>query len=209
MIINVVGGSPNLDKNLLKKHLAEFSIGVDYGAYFLATNNFILDLAIGDFDSISPQQFKKVKRHANAIMEHQIEKDDTDTELALLHALTLNPTKINIFGVTGKRLDHFIGALNLFRHVKTEVEVNIYDTYNRIYVLNPGTHVLKKMDYQYISFFAYSENVKKMSSNGLKYELNEYNLMGKDSLCVSNEFMKAQAELSFDSGKLLVIESND
>lgn len=69
--------------------LADFStgfdvyVGVDRGSLFLIENQLPLDLAVGDFDSVSQDELQLIKKTAKAFVQASPEKDDTDTELAL------------------------------------------------------------------------------------------------------------------------------
>ena len=69
--------------------LADFStgfdvyVGVDRGSLFLIENQLPLDLAVGDFDSVSQDELQLIKETAKAFVQACPEKDDTDTELAL------------------------------------------------------------------------------------------------------------------------------
>lgn len=210
VIINVVAGSPEFDISLLKKYPSDCTIGVDLGAYRVVEQNETLDIAFGDFDSISTDQFVRILNSCAKILKYDENKDKTDTELALAHAITQKPKVINLFGATGRRIDHFLSVLNFYRlTIDHNIKLNIIDSYNKIYLLKPGFHVILKSEYKYISFFSYNENVSDLSTKGLKYDLSNYLLNNHDSLCVSNEFIEESAEISFTKGYLLIVESSD
>ena len=81
-------------------------IGVDRGAFYLMDHHIIPDAIVGDFDSVTADEFARISEAVAAIEQFQPEKDETDTDLALLHAIQYNPTVIYLTGVTGGRLDH-------------------------------------------------------------------------------------------------------
>lgn len=209
MIINIVAGSP-IDLQILKKYQADITIGVDNGAYRLAEANIKLDVAFGDFDSISPNQLTKIIESCQNVKKYNSVKNQSDTEIALDYALTLNPKVIYLFGVTGKRIDHFLSVLNLFyKVIDKDVKLNIVDEYNNIYILKPGEYNIKKSDFRYISFFAYDELVTDFTLKGFKYPLTNYLLKNNDTLCISNEIVTDFGEITFNSGILLIVESID
>lgn len=210
MIINIIAGSPTFNPNLLHNFKVDVTIGVDYGAFVLVDTNNHIDYAIGDFDSINEKQLLKIKMSCPNVYQYKSEKDETDTELAINFALQLNALEINLFGVTGKRIDHFLGVMNLFKKfTHNSCQLNIIDDYNKIYLIKPGTTNIKKSYYKYISFFAYDQFVSNLTLINFKYELLNYNLQNIDSLTISNEIKEDYGIVKFDEGILLIVESND
>ena len=66
-------------------------------------------------------------------MEYPPEKDETDTELALRIAIERHATKITLIGVTGTRMDHSLGAIQLLGYgMERNVECVLLDEHNRI-----------------------------------------------------------------------------
>lgn len=61
----------------------ELFVGVDHGSLFLLKNQLPLDLAVGDFDSVSKEELQMIQEKAGDFIKAAPEKDDTDTELAL------------------------------------------------------------------------------------------------------------------------------
>ncbi|MDF2699734.1 MAG: thiamine diphosphokinase [Haloplasmataceae bacterium] len=210
MIVNIVSGSPLVNLSLVSHFKCDYLIGVDYGAYHLINNNIKINAAIGDFDSISDQELNDVKSKCDHVLIYPKEKDETDTEIALNYAFELNPKEINLFGVTGKRIDHFLGAFYLFKKtLLNQVKLNIIDDNNCLYVLKPGTHTIQKNNYRYISFFSFNEVVLNLSIVGFKYKLDHHLLKNENSLCLSNELISKSGTVSFTEGILLIVESND
>lgn len=210
MNVTIVSGSPNLDLSLLDQLDREYIIGVDRGAFRLAKLGIPFHMAVGDFDSIDRYQFEMLKLNCAEIVTFDAIKNETDTELAIRKAIEIGAKNIYLIGVTGHRLDHFLGTLNLFARTQEQgVQLFIYDTYNRIYMIEPGETKLKKSIYPYISFFAYQGIVSGLTLTGFKYPLTDYELKNRDSLTISNEIVADEATVKFTSGRLLVIESID
>lgn len=207
MNVVIVSGSPNLDLTLLDQLEYEYVIGVDQGAYALIQAGYRCDLAVGDFDSTSPQEFDAIKSHCEIVTFSAI-KNETDTELALTIALQRGAKSIHLIGATGKRLDHFLGTLNLYHRLKG-IPMTIYDQYNKIYLIEPGTTSIPKGSYTYISFFSFGGPVEGLTLEGFKYPLNDYRLENLDSLTISNEIIREVATVRFREGRLLVVESRD
>jgi thiamine pyrophosphokinase len=64
---------------------------------------------VGDLDSVSETGLAWAARHAT-ITRHPVDKDQTDTELALTLASTSDPARITLVG-GGDRLDHTLAAI--------------------------------------------------------------------------------------------------
>ena len=58
-------------------------VGVDAGCLFLLKQGLELSLAVGDFDSVEPEEFQSIQSAAHEIRTSVAEKNDTDLELAI------------------------------------------------------------------------------------------------------------------------------
>ena len=93
--------------------------GVDRGALYLIENGIKPDISCGDFDSVSNEQISSVKEYSKNFFVKD-NQDETDTDFALKQIIKLYPevSKINLFGATGKRLDHFFGNQDTIMTIK-------------------------------------------------------------------------------------------
>src|SRR5699024_6013656 len=135
----------------------------------------------------------------------------TDLEIALQKALSLEPDEIYLFGVTGGRLDHALINLQLlYKMIHSNIRGMIIDKWNEVEMVVPGTYNVKKRDlYPYVSFIAYTEDVKNLTSHGFKYPLHRTDISWGSTLCISNELFSDVGEYSCDKGVLLCIKSRD
>lgn len=174
----------------------------------------IPDIAVGDFDSVSPGTFRYFARMEGIRWErHRPEKDESDTELAFTVAEEEGCEEILLMGATGTRLDHVISNLHLLKAgADRGLRCTILDLHNRIRLTTePMTFYKKECPYPFISFIQLSEEVTHMRLTGFKYKLEDYHMvLGVEcGHCVSNEIVEEKAELFFEKGILLVIESCD
>lgn len=188
-------------------------IGADRGALTLLEMGFEPNEAVGDFDSLTSEEFLHLQKTVKGIESVSSEKDETDVELAIAKALTFQPTHVVITGVTGGRLDHFMAVLNsVYRFQTTFPKINfkIVNKWNELILLSPGKHeLIENNDYLYISFFAFQDSVTEVTLNGFKYNVkNEIIEMG-NSRFTSNELLHEVGSISFASGICLVIRSSD
>jgi thiamine pyrophosphokinase len=214
-IIYIVAGGPGAlipDLQEYQGHNAIW-IGVDYGVFYLIKQGINPDVAFGDFDSVSEQEWEVISKKTKKIMEYNSEKDATDMELALLWALTNRPSKINIFGATGGRADHyFANAFMLGREecLNSDSLIEIIDCQNIISAHLPGSYTVDKIDKKkYISFIPVTKEVSGITLLGFKYPLNNKKVSQGSSLGISNELLEDCGTFSFSEGILLMIRSND
>ena len=74
--IGVLAGG---DSSLLPKD-QELYVGVDGGCLKLLAQGLPLDMAVGDFDSISETDLSKIRTQAKQVVQSVPEKNDTDLE---------------------------------------------------------------------------------------------------------------------------------
>ena len=209
----------NLEKEFacsyISQHSCELTIAVDAGMKFFYEQNIIPDYIVGDFDSVEPeilQSFQNIGGEKKpVILQFQPEKDETDTELAIRTAIKQGSKTIHLLGATGSRMDHVMGNFHLLgAAMKQGVDCQIVDLHNRIRMICQDMVIKKENQYgKYVSLFPFTPQVKGLTLRGFKYPLNNYTLECYHSLGVSNEIIGTQAEISFQEGILLVIESRD
>lgn len=178
----------------------KYVVGIDKGALYALECGIKLDLALGDFDSISEDQFDLIKDRTSIKKLNPI-KDDTDTFDAV--KMLNDYSKITILGgIQGKRIEHFMANINM---LKLDNRIEIIDNYSHIFIKNES-FILKKDQYKYVSFFAV-EDVFGLDLIGFKYNLSNQILSSIDSFCISNELTSNTGVVNFRKGKLLVIKS--
>ncbi len=211
--IGIVGGGPRSFIPTLYEYASkvDYWIGADAGAVYIAEQGLTLETAIGDFDSVSDHQLTHIKHVANQVCIHPEEKNETDLELAIIHALKWGPTTILFFGVTGGRLDHtLVNVQLLYRLHKHNVHGVIIDVHNEIQLYSNGSHTVTRSDeYPYLSFIPMSAYVTNLSLQGFYYPLRKEPIQWGSTLCLSNKLLSEKGTFSFDDGILILIKSRD
>lgn len=204
----VSGGTPP-DERIFKEEIkgCKLLLGADRGCETYFKYNVTPDYALGDFDSISKEY--KEKLECTNVIKYNSEKDNTDSEIALLKAIDLGAKEIILLGFTGTRLDHTLSNLGLLNIcLKNNVKAYIRDNNNIICIADrPGN--VKYISGYYVSFQAFGGDVEDFSIRGAKYELDNYKLTFGDGRCVSNEFLNGDIRINFKKGKILIIYSKD
>ena len=89
-------------------------VGADGGALKAMSLGLRLDLVVGDGDSLAPERIVELRRGGIEVIIHPVDKDESDTELAVREALARGATSIAIVGAFGgTRLEHSVANLLL------------------------------------------------------------------------------------------------
>lgn len=210
----VTGGNINKDFLLRTMNEIEFEtiIAVDNGLKILNEINIKPNHIVGDFDTVD-KKILDIYNNDKTIEIHKYNpiKDNTDTDIAIKLAIELNSDKVIILGGIGTRIDHVIANIHILKYaLDKNIECKIIDENNEIQLINKTT-VLNKKDImkKYISLIPLTESVEGINLKGFKYELENGRLVIGSSLGVSNEIVKEQAIIEFDSGILIMILSKD
>lgn len=192
----------NLSAELAKKVCSgSFVIGADKGAFYCLNNGIEMDLAVGDFDSLSLEQLAQVEKAAKGVVKLNPIKDDTDTAHAL--SLLKDYEEITILGgIKGKRVEHLLANIDLLVN-DSRLILKDDDSYLRCFA--PGEYQIDKGEYEFFSFFAMEDAL--VSLSGFAYPLKRYHLHRHDPLGVSNRLNSGTGTLKLEEGKLLLVAS--
>ncbi len=180
----------------------DFLVGVDYGAYQLAKEKIPMDLAIGDFDSVTEEELNLIEDYAKEIVKLPAHKNETDSEAALMYLQKYPEMKVEMHGTFGKRFDHL---LNNF-HLLGKYKFSLQDDSNKIFKLNVGNHKIFS-NYDYLSLFTLENAV--INTRGVKYPLTNTSFTMEDTYLSSNEIVDEYATLEILEGSVIVVLSND
>jgi len=210
----IVGSGKPVDKELLRERCSEADIiiAADGGGLYLYESGIVPDVLLGDFDSIPGEvlDFFRAQKGVK-LLNFPVRKDYTDTELALETALDMGADEICFLSATGSRLDHSLSnILLLVKLLDRNAKGWIEDENNRVYVFRgKGRIELKRLDNWKVSLIPISPEVRGVTTEGLLYQLKNYDMKLGHSLGISNEFIADTASVSFDEGFLMVILSRD
>ena len=186
---------------------------VDKGLQFCYEYDIRPDYIVGDFDSLPGEILERYRQEGEIpIRTYNPVKDATDTKIALDKALEEGSTEIWILGATGTRIDHVVCNLQILKEAwEKKVPVWIVDSRNKIGLPVEKTFSLKKEEQYgtYVSLFPMGETVEGLTLKGFKYPLDHYQLKDREGLGVSNEITADVADVSWEQGVLLMIQSKD
>jgi thiamine pyrophosphokinase len=103
--------SPDIIRSALNGKSA-FFVAADSGLITAENAGIKPDYVIGDMDSVNAERLDSYP--ADRVIRHKHDKDYTDTELALSHALEKGCEEVWIIGGGGGRIDHLLAIRSLF-----------------------------------------------------------------------------------------------
>lgn len=202
MICYIFGALP-VDNFNFKITEDDFVIAADSGLKNTDKFNITPDIIIGDFDSLG------YKPESDNVIPYPIEKDDTDTLLAIKYALKLGYKNFRIFGCIGGRLDHTIANIQAAMYITENGGSSIfYGNTENFTIIKNSRFDFAEIYSGNVSVFALEES-KKINIKGLFYEVENGELTPNFPLGVSNKFINKEASVSVKEGKLLLIWEND
>lgn len=189
-----------------------YIVGIDRGALFLCQKGITPQLAIGDFDSLSQAEKRIVFETAEEVIQAPAEKDETDTQLAVLTVLERQPqAEMTLIGITGGRLDHLLANLWLGLEPRFSPYLSQFilkDNQNEWRYYKAGNYIVpRNLDMQYLAYCCLTP-VKNLVLKDSKYTLSGVDVAVPTSYA-SNEFVDDTVSFSFDEGIVAVIQSKD
>jgi thiamine pyrophosphokinase len=184
---------------------ADLVIAADGGVDRALALGLRVDLAIGDFDSVSAAGLAAAEVAGALIERHPTAKDATDLELALDAAIALGPARIVVVGSGGGRLDHLLGSVLLLadeRYAAAEIDAYLGDA---LACIIRGSRTLAGVPGDLLSILPVHGAAEGVTTEGLEYPLRGETLPPGTSRGVSNVFSASEAHITLERGCLLAV----
>ncbi|MBQ8409976.1 MAG: thiamine diphosphokinase [Clostridia bacterium] len=163
------------------------------------------NILIGDFDSLG-----SIPEDVDEVRQLPVEKDLTDTQVAVEIAMEKEAEEIIIVGSTAGRFDHALSTIAILeKYWESRVPMYIVNGQNRVRFIRNSGFIVVRSQYKYFSLIAADEKVKGVSIDGAKYPLVNATLTRKHQFAVSNEITKNCALINVKKGGIFIIESRD
>jgi thiamine pyrophosphokinase len=201
---------PGWDRNL------GLVIAADGGARLAAALGIAIDLWVGDGDSIGEDDLAALATSGVRIERASIEKDESDTQLAIAAALRLGAGGIVIVGALGgPRVDHALVNVGLLAMPGLiGRSATIVDERARIGLIRApgpdGGRVERRLPGRpgdLVSLLPFGDAVEGVTTDGLVYPLDDEPLWSGQARGLSNERSSTEARVVVRRGLLLVVES--
>jgi thiamine pyrophosphokinase len=184
---------------------AGLTIAVDGGWAQARQRGIPVDLVVGDLDSLGSGEREALLASSVRVHSHPHDKDQTDLELAIDHALSQSPDRIVVFGAAGGRLDHAVA--NVFLLEKGEaagVRIELASDDETAWLATASHEVPCARVGDRVSLLPITASAE-VETIGLRYPLNRERLNRASSRGVSNEVSDLPARIHVTSGKVLVV----
>lgn len=165
-----------------------------------------VDIAIGDFDSVSADGLAEAIRNGADVQRHATDKNATDFELALEAAVAAGVTAVTVVGGEGGRLDHLIAnALLMAAPGFARLELTALGSDGSRVIVIRDRRALHGAPGELVSLLAVNGAAEGVRTEGLRFALRGERLEPGSSRGVSNELLSTEAEVSLESGVLLAV----
>ena len=187
---------------------AQWNIAADSGLDHALALGVTPDVVVGDSDSASAAALALARSLEIAVISAPTDKDFTDTELALSHAVDLGAHRIIVVSAGGGRFDHAHGLLTALFHpewARIQIEAFI-DTAHVFALHGPSSLQITGEKNSLVALHAMNGIAHGISTEGLRWQLRNESLAPWVSRGVSNELTGTSGDISLQSGALLVVQ---
>ena len=176
-------------------------IAADAGYRACREAGIVPDLLLGDFDSMDqPSDFSNIRRSP-------VEKDDTDTMLAVKTALEEGCGEIHIYGGTGgRRLDHTLANLQTLLYLRRRGARGWLHDEDFLWtaIENESLTIPRTVEWGLFSAFCLGDRAEGIDEVGFQYPLRDAVLTPEFPLGVSNHIVAPEATITVRRGALAV-----
>ncbi len=217
IIIFANGDLPDLEKARALLRDDDFIIAADGGTRHALALGLTPNVIVGDLDSL-PSNFEPSAFNGEIVL-YPKDKNETDLELAIQHALTLNPEQVIILAALGGRLDQTLGNIALIsdlqpltlRHGERRAnrqggafDLHLDDGIEEIFFCRDSCEISGTPS-DLISLIPWQGEVTGIITTGLKWPLQNETLYPHKTRGISNEMTVEMAAVQIKSGLLLIV----
>lgn len=204
IIIFANGNLPNLEKARQLIYPDDFILCADGGTRHAIMLGLTPNMVIGDFDSITKEERRKMEELGVEIVQHPTDKNETDLELAINHALTINPDQILILAALGGRMDQTLANIALLSHSSLVTRhLKLTDGVEELFFCRDQAKVTGRSG-DIVSLIPWQGEVTGVFTENLRWNLNHETLYPDKTRGISNEMTADTATVSIKSGLLLI-----
>jgi thiamine pyrophosphokinase len=188
----------------------DYIVAADGGALALERWKVLPHLVVGDMDSLSDAGVERFARQGVPVAKFSAEKNESDLELAVAHAIAVGATEIVLLGALGgERLDHETANLLLladpgYNGVRLEalrgaLRVRAIRGDGSLSVAGPVGAL--------VTLLPVNGDAEGVTTAGLRYPLSDETLRFGRARGLSNEVASLPAKVTVRKGSLLVFET--
>ncbi|MEN9562177.1 MAG: Thiamine pyrophosphokinae, partial [Chloroflexota bacterium] len=195
IIIFANGNLPNLEKARQLIRPDDFILCADGGTRHAIALGFTPNAIIGDMDSL-PATFNL---KPETFIRFPADKNETDLELAINHALTFNPEAILILAALGGRMDQTLANITLLSDLRlSTLDVRLTDGIEEIFFCRDQVQVGGRSG-DIVSLIPWQGEVTGVFTENLRWHLHHETLYPDKTRGISNEMTSDTATVSITS----------
>jgi thiamine pyrophosphokinase len=196
--------SPDYARSLLRED--DLYIAVNGGTRVAREVGVVPHLLIGDSDSLPASLQQWLSAHQVPRQTFPAEKDATDFELAVQHAIGARADAILCIGLTGNRIDHTVANLSVLSVVHhAGIHVEAINGEEHIFLVS-NELLLEGEAGQTVSLIPWGGNAEGVETTGMKWELQKETLYWGQARGISNVMQQDRVSIRLSSGLLLVCQ---
>lgn len=205
IIIFANGNLPNLEKARSLLRPDDFILCADGGTRHALALGLTPNAIIGDMDSL-PSNFQPSTFNGEIVLFPK-DKNETDLELAINHALTLNPSRILILAALGGRMDQALANIALLSNLQLATfNIKLTDGVEELFFCRDQAKVEGRSG-DIVSLIPWQGEVTGVFTENLRWHLHYETLYPDKTRGISNEMTADVATVSIASGLLLVVHT--
>lgn len=189
---------------------ADAVIAADGGAAALDRLGRRPDRLVGDLDSAPPELVERLEAGGTRIDRHPVDKDASDTELAVRAAIEDGADQVDLLGATGgDRLDHELANLMLLADPAfAGIELRAIAGSTTVRAVRGGERlVLEGGAGDLVTLLPIAGDADGVTTTGLRWPLDAATLRMGRSRGLSNVVVGPDASVTLTDGVLLVVET--
>jgi thiamine pyrophosphokinase len=206
-VLLVAGGDPPRSETLGAIRDVDLVICADSGLDHALALGLVPHVVIGDMDSVDPTSLDEARRLGISIVVASPDKDVTDTELAIAHAIGADARSLTVLA-GGDRIDHVLGILAAVAHsdLSSLDYVTVHLGADVMHIVHGGRSVSLLLEIgTTLSLLPLAGDAHGVTTSGLRWALTNETLRGSTARGVSNLTSHDTVSVSVEAGVLAVV----
>ncbi|MBI5293890.1 MAG: thiamine diphosphokinase [Chloroflexi bacterium] len=204
ILIFANGHLPDLDAARALLRPDDFIIAADGGTHHALALGLIPNILIGDLDSLT-FDLRPLTEQGTQVIQFSRDKNETDLELAIQHAVDMKPDQIIVVGALGGRLDQTLGNLALLSDLRLlTFDLRLDDGVEETFFCRNQAQVQGQSG-DIVSLIPWGAPVEGVRTEGLRWPLSDETLYPYKTRGISNELLGERAVVRIRSGLLLIV----
>jgi thiamine pyrophosphokinase len=205
ILIFANGHLPDLDAARALVRPDDFILAADGGTRHALALGLIPNVIIGDLDSVTREEKQKLHKADTQIILFPRDKNETDLELAIQHAVDMKLDQVVIVGALGGRLDQTLGNLALLSDLRLlTFDLRLDDGVEETFFCRDQAEVHGRSG-DIVSLIPWGAPVEGVRTEGLRWPLSDETLYPYKTRGISNELLDGTATVQIRSGLLLIV----